>query len=522
MTITNYVPSAVDVPPQDAAPGGGPIWLSIPSILSGPSYTNLPPYWSYGRDVVLQATIQQEDMWAAAVGKTATKFAAHGYVLSDSEDNSRKISAALDILKGADGGQGWVTFAQKLVQDVLTTDNGCFIRIRRAGDEVERVRLKAARTVAGYEEQTFTEAEITRSRNAGRIVGLYHLDSLRCTRTGNLTYPVRYRPIQGPDQLLRYDQVMMYADMPSSRAELLGVGFCAASRAYRTIAKLSAMERLVYEGLTGGGAHKIALIRGIMPQTLESVIEGAKAQAAAKGMLYYLGTILGAVPSDIDLQSLEIRLKELAGEFSPEEERKNGYMVYANAIGIPVQDLQPLSGQGLGTGTQTVVLQEAAQGVGLAAFIKWWEQTVSDRVLPATTTLEFRDENDVRDQKARAEVQQMRATTRKTQIDSGEISPPMARQLASDAGDLPPEFVENDATAGGVVEDDEKPADRRELSPFARALLATAPATPPKPNAGENGTRPNPMGMKEAHAELSDEEIAIARRIAREAAKHHA
>jgi hypothetical protein len=61
-----------------------------------------------------------------------------------------------------------------------------------------------------------------------KITGLYHLDSLRCVRTGNLTYPLRYMPSRACQQIYRWDQVLMYADQPSPRAELFGVGECAA------------------------------------------------------------------------------------------------------------------------------------------------------------------------------------------------------------------------------------------------------------------------------------------------------
>ena len=91
-----------------------------------------------------------------------------------------------------------------------------------------------------------------------------------------------------------------------------------------SIAKLAAMERLVFESLIGGGANKIALIRGLLEPTLNAIIQGAQAEAAAKNMIYYLGTILGAIPGDVDLQVVEIRLKELLSQFDPKIERDNG------------------------------------------------------------------------------------------------------------------------------------------------------------------------------------------------------
>lgn len=482
--MTNgIVPSAIHGDTLDTPSSGMLLRLIMPYLMNVPQYTNLPPYWSPRRDAVLAGSLEMESMWAAAVARTGTKFAAHGYVITDSQDSARKVQASQELLKRADGGTGWVPFALKVVQDLLTTDNGVFIRIRRQGDDTQTIRVKAAQ-VAGAETQDFDEAAVTRTPSGAKITGLYHLDSLRCMRTGNLLYPVRYMPISGVQQILRWDQVLIYADQPSPRAELFGLGRCATSRAYKTIAKLAAMEQLVYENLTGGGANKLALLQGINEKTLQDIIAAGQGEAKARGLLYYLGTILGAIPSDTPISLIEVRLKELLASFNPDEERKNAYLIYANAIGIPVQDIQPLSGQGLGTGTQTVILQEAAQGIGMAAFIKWWEQTVSDRVLPATTELQFTDENDMRDQKAKAEVQKTRAETRKTQIDSGEISPAMARQLAVDSEDLPPEMVPEDATGGGQLSDDEKAPTGVHLNPAALHLLQGAPTAPPKPQPG--------------------------------------
>lgn len=456
--------------------GGVPLQIAIPYLLSPPSYTDLPHYWTWRRDVALAATVHREDMWAAAVSKVATKFASHGYVIRDADDSTRKVSASQALFKRANGGEGWVPMAEKTIQDLATTDNGIFWRVRHADDEVQTIKLKERFT---YQQQTFDEAQVTNSSRASKITGLYHLDSLRCMRTGNLTYPVRYQPVMGPPQLLRWDQVLVYADMPSPRAELYGVGFCAASRTYKTIAKLAAIEQMIYEFVAGTGATQIALINGLSPSTLEGIIKAGEADAQARGLVYYLGTILGALQGDAQVNVSTILLKQLPSGFLPKDERDNAYIIYANNLGVPVQDIQPLSGQGLGTGTQSIVLAEAAQGNGmLPAFLKWLEQTVSDRILPATTELEFIDENDLRDQKAKAEVRSMRATERSTRIQSGEISAAVARQLAADDGDLPQELLAQDVTPGGQISDDEKPQAQATTNPAALALIASEPTQP--------------------------------------------
>lgn len=477
--------------------GGALLQLAIPWLPAIPAYTDLPIYWTWRRDVALTATIHKEDMWAGAVSKVATKFAAHGFTVKDSKDSARRVGDSQKLFKGADGGQGFVTFAEKLIQDLATCDNGIFIRIRHADDQT--IKLKAA-------DKEFVE--VTQSSRGAKITGLYHMDSLRCTRTGNLSYPVRYQPLYGVPQLLRWDQVLMYADMPSPRAELYGVGFCAASRAYKTIATVAAMRQLLHEFVTGGGANKLVFVGGILEQTLRNLISAGLSEQQAKGFVYYLGTILGAVPGDTPITISEVLLKSLPQGFDPKQILDDAYLIYANNLGVPVQDIQPLSGQGLGTGTQTLVLDEAARGAGmLPAFLKWLEQTVSDRVLPATTELTFDDEHDLRDQKARAEVAKTRADERSARIQSGEISPAMARQIAADAGDLPQELLAADATPGGQISDDEKPGANVESSPAALQLIGGAPTAPPKQAGPAAAT-------KSADELLLDKEIEQARALA--------
>jgi hypothetical protein len=503
--MTNgHAPSAIASDIMTEPGWGFPVRIALPQIMSLPSYTDLPAYWSMMRDIVLTNTIHEEDMWGAAVARTATKFAAHGYKVEDSEDSKRRVSQSQELMKRANGGEGWVPFAMKVMQDLLTTDNGIFIRIRRADDEEVKVRAKAAPPF-GADDGAF--AQVVQSSPGAKITGLYHLDSLRCIRTGNLSYPVRYQPLMGAPQLLRWDQVLSYADMASPRAELFGVGLCAASRAYKTIAKLSAIEQMIFEYVTGGGANKLVFVGGIQEATLRNLIKAGVDEAQAKGFVYYLGTILGAIPGDTPVNVTEVLLKALPEGFVPKEERDNGYLIYANSIGVPVQDIQPLSGQGLGTGTQTVILQEASRGVGIAAFLKWWEQTVSDRVLPATTELSFENEYDMRDQEQRAKVTGMRATERAARIQSGEISPAMARQLAADAGDLPQDMLAGaDATPGGQLSDDEKPLS--EATPNDAALMLAQGAPTAAPSQGQ-------PGMAQKSDALWAAELRLARELAR-------
>src|SRR3970282_846355 len=62
-------------------------------------------------------------------------------------------------------------------------------------------------------------------------------------------------------------------------------------------------------------------------------------------------------------------------------------------------------------------------------------------VMPRTVTFRFQ-EQDIQAEQEEAEVKKTRAETRKIQIESLEISPVIARQIAADDGDLKPEYLE--------------------------------------------------------------------------------
>ena len=124
--MTNgLAPSAIAGNTLPDPSSGALLQFIMPYLMNTPTYTDLAAYWSPRRDWQLQATINnREDMWAAAVAKTSTKFAAHGYIIRDSTDSQRKVSASQELMKRANGGEGWTIFAQKIIQDLLLTDNG--------------------------------------------------------------------------------------------------------------------------------------------------------------------------------------------------------------------------------------------------------------------------------------------------------------------------------------------------------------------------------------------------------------
>lgn len=405
----------------------GYAYFFIPSVYD-PGYT-VTPYdlsadW-IARDRWLRYSTHVETMWANAVTVATTKLQSLAYNVSG--EVPLRVRRAQELLQNTDAGHGWVQFLGKVVRDFLTTDNGAFIEIER---------YSGAR--------------------GARIKALHHLDSLRCRRTGDPEIPVIYTDRWGIEHEMRYWQVIDLVDMPDPRAESLGQGECAAHRAWRTIAKLAAIERYVFEKVAGRRPLAIHLVSGITPQNLKGVVEGAHQSANDKGAISYMGAAIGAFMSKEPPALVTIPLAELPDGFNPEQERKDGYARYAAALGIDLQDLLPLSGQGLGTGTQSVVLDEKQSGKGLAAFRQAFTHLLNMMILDDKTTFAF-NENDLRDQKAKAEIAKMRAEFVGMTIDKQVITPPQGLQVLVDSDDLPKEFLEADETEFEDLSDTEKP-----------------------------------------------------------------
>jgi hypothetical protein len=237
------------------------------------------------------------------------------------------------------------------------------------------------------------------------------------------------------------------------------------------------METYVSEKISGARPNTIHLVNGVTAQQLHDAMLTAEAEQQRRGYVVYRGAIMVPIMSmDATPQVATVPLAEVPDGFDAKQERDNAYVIYANSIGVPVQEIQPLSGQGLGTGTQTVILAEAAQGQGLASWRKQFEHAMNEHVLPETTTFTF-STNDMRDQQAKADVQATRAGTRAAQVASGEITASQALQMAVDAEDAPREFLTEDQTPGGTLQDDQKPLDEVAVAAVEPAPMDTAPVT---------------------------------------------
>jgi hypothetical protein len=124
------------------------------------------------------------------------------------------------------------------------------------------------------------------------------------------------------------------------------------------------------------------------------------------------------------------------------------------------QEFAPLPGGNLGTSAQSYILHMKSKGKGPALFQKVMSHFLNFRVLPDNVEFRF-DEPDPDAEKEQVEIAKLRAEERAVRIQSQEITPAVARQMAKDSGDLAPEVFDAmgglDMTPNVTVEDVEKP-----------------------------------------------------------------
>lgn len=389
---------------------------------------NLPTYWSPSRDYYLRQQLYEpfHDFWVGAIGIAITKMASTGW---DVEGTTPRLRAqAQQLLLQADANQSWVTFLGRHLQDFLCCDNGAFVEVVRATSGV-----------------------------GSRILGLMHLDALRVTRTGDPEIPALYRDTKDVEHELRAHQLLMLADMPAAGEMWYGVGLSAASRAWGAIKKLEAIERFIYEKIAGVKPKAVDMVGGVSESQLRAAVESAKEDNQSQGYVQYMGAVVVPTLSDIAITHTRINFAELPDGFDYEQQFNNCVLIVANAIGLDIQDLQPLTGRPLGTGMQSEVLDEKSRGKGLASWRQQITHGLNQFVIAPTVTFAF-SETDAREVSQRADTMNKFATAVGTMVEKVGLTPTQGQQILADEQQIPKEFIPEDTTPTEQMTDAEKPA----------------------------------------------------------------
>ena len=442
------------------------------------SVSDIVPAWGQNitrRDVELRKFWPTEPMLASAIYGVAAANAAFSWELTGPD---RTRDAVQKMLNSADLGKGWQDFIIKISLDLLTQDNGAFIEVIRAG-------------------KSATSA----------VLGIAHLDSASCRRTGNPEFPVIYTDLKGYEHKMAWWNIISLEEMPSPDQKMYGVQLCAVSRVLKWAQVLRDIHTYKAEKIGGRFARAIHIVGGPQKSELEDVTNRHDEEADNLGLTRYIKPIiLASLNPDKPVSHVQIDLAALPDGFDIDTEMKWYINQLALGFGRDYQDFAPLPGGNLGTSTQSEVLAEKGRAKGPALFMKLIEHKFNFwGILPSNVEFAFK-EQDLEQESKQATVKMSRATARKTRLDSGELTPQVARDIALEEGDLTQE--QYDALTAEVAANE---AMAEEIAAPADATVAIEDGDAPPANV--EGAYTEPVEDAEPPAKALDRILAAARKV---------
>lgn len=428
------------------------------TLLQVASVADEAPQWpTIQRDQYLERFWPSEPFLAGAIFSICSRNAAFRWELTGPR---KQVQWAQKLLSQSDFGQGWQSLIMKLSQDILCTGNGAFLEIIRPA----RARTKAK---VWYDAVRIVHPEtqeiewVPYNRHSGKFeyalkqgedfevrdsmvdlpVGLGQLDSNRCQRTGDPAFPVLYTDIHGYQHRLAAHQVVPLSEMPSPREDHLGWGRCAVDRALRAAQIMRDMEIYKHEKVSGRFARSIHLTN-IDADIIQDAVKQANENNNNIGLLRYSQPIIAATLDPNAKASTEtIDLATLPDGFDEESSFRWYIAALALGFGVDYGFLAPLPGNKLGTGTQAETADRQARGKSSRLFINLIEHAINwHGILPCDTTFRF-NTPDPYEESERDRAFGRRARSLSILIKAGVISPEIAAQIASDDGDLSPQYL---------------------------------------------------------------------------------
>jgi hypothetical protein len=277
---------------------------------------------------------------------------------------------------------------------------------------------------------------------------------------------VIYQDRRGAFHELMAWQVMALADMPSPIEEMHEVGFSFVSRVFRSAQTVR--DWIIYreEKISGRFARAVHLTN-ISAQAISDAIAQAGAYADERGLTRYSQPIIADTldPSGRPYHTT-IPLAELPEGWDEDTMMRWYVALIALAAGEHYSFFAPMPGRRLGSAREVEVQERQARGKSSRLFMDMITDMFTNAgVFPSDCLFVFKDK-DPDEQKQKDDGAFRRAETRRRRIESGEITPAIARQIALDEGDLKEKYLTELNESDLTPEDTEiTPEDESEVIP---------------------------------------------------------
>jgi hypothetical protein len=291
---------------------------------------------------------------------------------------SEKVTTAVtDMLNSAMAGDlfGWVPFMLKFSADLYTQDNGCFVELIR---------------------DPGTDANSRFKNELAPVLGINHLDSNQCIRTGNPEIPVLYTDSKGEQHKMRWWEIVPFSDYPSPIESMHGVGYCSVTRALRVAQIMRSVLLFKDEKISGRHYKQIHFVSGVSRQDIKDEMTRGQEEANNSGLLrFIMPAILASLDPEKPVSTASIDLASLPDGFDFDQEMRWYISGLALAFGRDYQEFAPLPGGNIGSSAQSMILHRKQSGKGPGVMMRMLSESFSNYgVLPRGVKMRFNDKDE--------------------------------------------------------------------------------------------------------------------------------
>lgn len=390
----------------------------------------LPAYGSQSREQALRRLYRNphNTLIQGAFMGMASKIVSTPFEVN--APNSEEAENAQEMLRLVDFGKGFEHLFSVTVLDYLRHDRGAWWELIGYGRPDQPLR--------------------------GAPVSIAHLDALRCYPTGDREYPIYYWATDGSLHKMHRTRVVQFVDMPDGDDDYPLVGLSALSRAAAVAQRQILMGNYIAGRLDDKPKPGLAVATNMGPSERDAAFrrmneEQGMGETPAWGRTTWLFGIDPAAPVKIDM----VNFAE-----APEKFDFPGYVLLdvnelTVALGVDKQELWELTGGGIGTGTQSVILAAKSRGKTFGRLLKGFERALNFYGLPPACefTWKYRDPQEDAE---RASIASAYAQTVISLI--GVLSPLEQRQILANQVEAFSDVLLDGAGRVRLPDDDRQPA----------------------------------------------------------------
>jgi hypothetical protein len=210
--------------------------------------------------------------------------------------------------------------------------------------------------------------------------------------SGDVEMPLEYFPLSGGTQHWRPQDYFRVVSLPQQQEDMLGVGYCALSRALEIVKIMYAIWQYDLEKLNATAPRGIMLLSGIDEGQWVEAMEARNERLRGLNRDHYGGVeVLSSYEANMDAKL--VSLSQLPDGFDQEMMVNMSMYGIALAFGFDPREFWPVSGGTLGTGRETQVQAEKATTKGGGDFRLSYQEKFQNE-LPDTLHFEFEERDD--------------------------------------------------------------------------------------------------------------------------------